>query len=323
MADLVQWSAAPGTNPRDGYDINLGARLEAHTGNANNNTGPSGNNSHVKHVNLPLDNEENGDSNGNGGNNNNGADDGNGEDDDNDADVDAEEDYDDNNDDNIGASQGGRGGSRGGRGRRGGRGGRGGTTDQLPMAQGRAVTGWSLPISVDVNDDMDVDQDVVVAPGDLCVVRGQSRAIYTGDDPRSEALALEANWLIQDEETSLKCSSCLDFGALKKCLCPGSGRRRILVSSMLDPPLQNSVTCAYLTGCNHARHPLIFHTIALKLNTYPEFLLRLQLEEQFSPYRHLLQCSNIELFTRVLRTMLEGQIRKEGLGLSLYTVPLT
>jgi hypothetical protein len=74
---------------------------------------------------------------------------------------------------------------------------------------------------------------------------------------------------------------------------------------------------AYLTGRNHARRPLMFHTIALKLNAYPELLLRLQLEEEFSPYRHLvsdalvepqlmltmmqLQCSNIELFTGAAR----------------------
>ncbi|KAG1853981.1 hypothetical protein F4604DRAFT_1932950 [Suillus subluteus] len=70
---------------------------------------------------------------------------------------------------------------------------------------------------------------------------------------------------------------------------------------MLEPQVLHSVALvaqgAYLTGRSHIRHPLVFHTIALKLDTYPERLLRCQLEEEFSHCQNVLQCTNIELVT--------------------------
>lgn len=39
-------------------------------------------------------------------------------------------------------------------------------------------------------------------------------------DPRSKVLALEVNLPMQDHRISWKCSSCLDFALLKKCVHP-------------------------------------------------------------------------------------------------------
>ncbi|KAG2335539.1 hypothetical protein BDR05DRAFT_425743 [Suillus weaverae] len=66
---------------------------------------------------------------------------------------------------------------------------------------------------------------------------------------------------------------------------------------MLEPQYSVVAQGAYLTGRSHTRRPLAFHTIALKIDTYPERLLRCQLEEEFLHCQNMLQCTNIELVT--------------------------
>ncbi|KAG1894531.1 uncharacterized protein F5891DRAFT_985014 [Suillus fuscotomentosus] len=137
----------------------------------------------------------------------------------------------------------------------------------------------------------------------------------------SEALALEAFSLMQDDGATAKCSSCSDVGQLKKCERPGCTYALCFWKSNMQPcvrdlgpgefwcppcwsrrrstPLPYSVVAqgAYIADRIYARRPLVFHTIALKLNAYPERLLRCQLEEEFLPWKNMLCCTNIELVT--------------------------
>jgi hypothetical protein len=42
---------------------------------------------------------------------------------------------------------------------------------------------------------------------------------------------------------------------------------------------------AWIANKNYTRRSLVFHTIALELDAYPERLLRCQLEEEFLPWK--------------------------------------
>ncbi|KAG2108257.1 uncharacterized protein F5147DRAFT_652975 [Suillus discolor] len=346
MAGLMNWRAAPGTNPGDGHTIDTGARFGTPTPNNNANGGATQSNS-------AQDQEEEEDDD-NGDNSDNSSD----EDGDSDGDEEEQDDggdvganANDDDDERVGgdaaattptiaqgagsvrgagaggargvgvggvAAARGAGGARGARGARGmgaggtrgaggmrgvaaaaarGAGGargargfaRGGASDQLPMAQGRALKGRSCPISCGVGDTMDIDNDVIVPPGESRVVHSQSQAIDTGviplyanssvdrgitytlsADPRSEALALEVFSLMQDDGAMAKCSSCLDFGQLKKCERQGCTYALCFWKSNMQPCYSVVAQGAYIADKIYTRRPLVFHTIALELDTYPE-----------------------------------------------------
>ncbi|KAG2126342.1 uncharacterized protein EDB93DRAFT_1274406 [Suillus bovinus] len=242
-----------------------------------------------------------------------------------------EEDDDDNDDDPAPGTGSTSAGTRGGRGGPRGRGSRGRVSTRLggtntrtssgrvqPIeSQSRAMKGVSWGLGDPMANPNCLDMDVTDVGGR--VVRGHSQAIDTGADPESIALALEAEALVTENGMIRVCSSCSDFGDLKKCVRPGCPHALCFSKTNLYPcirevgdgefwcppcwsqkrqsPLPYKVVAqgAYLTSQSRIRRPLLFHTIALNLQDYPETLLRCQLDGEYQSCRDLLHHTKIRL----------------------------
>ncbi|KAG1770824.1 hypothetical protein EV702DRAFT_1049269 [Suillus placidus] len=333
MADLMgDWSVAPGTNPGDGMDIDLAAHIGAQANN--------------RDVDADSDPASDADTNAtaHNANRNDGVNT-------NRREVqDEEEDSSEDDDDPAPGSGSTSAGTRGGRGGPPGRGsrgqgsrgrvtpGQGGTNRRTPSGRGQPVESQSRAmkgVSWGLDDPMAnpgcLDTDGTDGPSTVTegpravtdgggrVVRGHSQAIDTGADPESIALALEAQALVTEDGTIRVCSSCSDFGDLKKCVRPGCPHALCFAKTNLYPcirevgdgefwcppcwsqkrksPLPYTVVAqgAYLTSQGRTRRPLLFHTIALNLQDYPETLLRCQLDGEYQSCQDLLHHTHIRL----------------------------
>ncbi|KAG2353212.1 hypothetical protein BDR07DRAFT_1383381 [Suillus spraguei] len=310
----------------------MGAQFSTHT--PNQNAGPSVNNNILATgVNSTLHNaashetrnqeEENVDSDGD----SDGDNDGNGENHQGEGEQDANEDEDEDDGKRPGRRHSGRSAptmspvAPGGSGGRAGRAGRAGRGEGEEGEEGESL--WGAPQMLTVM------LWWLLVSGVLFIVKVESLIPEYSDlctwpgDPRSEALALEASSLAQYDGTATKCSSCSDAGLLKKCVRPGCPYALCFQKSNLHPCVKDlgpgefwcppcwicrsstpgrlpySVVAqgAYLTGKHYTRRPLVFHTIALKLDAYPESLLRCQLLEEFLHCPDMLQLTHIEMVT--------------------------